>query len=240
MNNIRLNKYIAHSGYCSRRKADFYIQIGTVKVNNITISEPGCSILITDNVSVNGIQISPPSSDFIYILLNKPLNYITSSKDPFNRKIVLDLISISSNYRIFSVGRLDRNTTGLLLLTNDGLLSYKLTHPSFQIQKTYSLTLDKSFSKSHFHILLNGISLNDGIFHFDSILFPNTSNYKKLIVTLHSGKNRIIRRSFYSLHYNVSFLSRISFAGLDINDLNIGKWRYLNSSEIFNLKNITS
>lgn len=222
---IRLNKRLSELGYCSRRKADELISSGKVSVNGHIIKELGHKVLPNDSITVFNKPLDN-KTDKIYILLHKPKNIITSVSDTHGRKTVIDLVP--SDIRVYPVGRLDRNSTGLLLLTNDGKLTHKLTHPSSKITKEYKVSLDKPISKFDYQKLLSGIKLEDGISKFDSIRSFN----KDYLIELHSGKNRIIRRTFEFLHYRVKNLHRTKIAFLELGNLECGFWRYLSSQEV--------
>lgn len=230
-----LNKYIAHSGVCSRRDAVDIIKGGKVKVNGELILEPGHKVALTDDVRVGGKKLNPVK-DFVYILLNKPKDYITTTEDPQERKTVLDLLKGAPEVRIYPVGRLDRNTSGVLLLTNDGDLSQKLTHPSNEIKKVYAVTLDKPLTKHHFEEILKGVALEDGIANVDTLAFTDAQDYTQIGVELHTGRNRIVRRIFEHFGYDVKGLDRVIFAGLTKKNVNRGKWRFLTEKEVRDLK----
>ena len=230
---IRLNKFIAKSGLCSRREADIFINKGRVSVNDILIKKMGTLVNKNDLVKVDNKRIFPEKK--IYILLNKPKDFITTNKDTHNRKIVINLIK-GVKERIFPVGRLDRKTTGLLLLTNDGELSKKLIHPSHKIKKIYSIELDKPITKNDFNKIKEGIEIDDEKINFDKITLINN---KELGVEIHIGKNRIIRKIFESLNYKVLKLDRVMFGPLTKKDLPRGKWKFLNQKELRLLKNFT-
>lgn len=230
-----LNKYIAHSGVCSRRDAVALIKGGKVKVNGELILEPGHKVAITDDVRVAGKRMDPVK-DFVYILLNKPKDYITTTDDPQERKTVLDLLKGAPEIRIYPVGRLDRNTSGVLLLTNDGDLSQKLTHPSNEIKKVYAVSLDKPLTRIHFETILKGVQLEDGMANVDSLAFTDSTDLTQIGVELHTGRNRIVRRIFEHLGYDVKALDRVIFAGLTKKNVNRGKWRYLSEKEVRDLK----
>ena len=233
---IRLNKYIAHAGICSRRQADIYISSGSIKVNNKIITELGFKVSSSDAVHFDGVLIK--SEKPTYILLNKPKGFITTTKDERGRKTVMDLISKASKNRLYPVGRLDRKTTGLLLLTNDGDLSKKLTHPSSEIKKLYHVVLDKAINKNDFLKIKEGINLKDGFIKPDELNYVNGKFKNEIGISLHSGKNRIIRRIFEFLNYNVVKLDRVIFAGLTKKNLPRGNWRALNKNEINFLKKL--
>lgn len=230
-----LNKYIAHGGVCSRRDAVDLIKGGKVKVNGELILEPAHKVSISDTVVVAGKKIAPVK-DFVYILLNKPKDYITTTDDPQGRKTVLDLLKGAPMARLYPVGRLDRNTSGVLLLTNDGELSQKLTHPSNEIKKVYAVTLDKPLSKHHFEEILKGVPLEDGMAKVDVLAYADAKDHTQLGVEIHSGRNRIVRRIFEHLGYDVKALDRVVFAGLTKKNVIRGKWRFLTEKEVRDLK----
>ena len=230
-----LNKYIAHSGVCSRRDAVDLIKAGKVKVNGELVLEPGHKVALTDDVKIAGKKLNPVK-DFVYILLNKPKDYITTTEDPQERKTVLDLLSGAPDIRIYPVGRLDRNTSGVLLLTNDGDLSQKLTHPSNEIKKVYAVTLDKPLTRAHFEEILKGVSLEDGMAHVDVLAYADAKDHTQIGVELHTGRNRIVRRIFEHFGYDVKALDRVIFAGLTKKNVNRGKWRFLTEKEVRDLK----
>ena len=230
-----LNKYIAHSGVCSRRDAVDLIKGGKVKVNGELILEPGHKVAVSDDVQVAGKKMNPVK-DFVYILLNKPKDYITTTDDPQERKTVLDLLKGAPQIRIYPVGRLDRNTSGVLLLTNDGDLSQKLTHPSNEIKKVYAVTLDKPLTKHHFEDILKGVQLEDGIANVDTLAFTDAQDHTQIGVEIHTGRNRIVRRIFEHFGYDVKALDRVMFAGLTKKNVDRSKWRYLTEKEVRDLK----
>ncbi|HYO22187.1 MAG TPA: pseudouridine synthase, partial [Flavisolibacter sp.] len=230
-----LNKYIAHSGVCSRRDAVDLIKGGKVKVNGELVLEPGHKVALTDDVKVGGKKLNPVK-DFVYILLNKPKDYITTTEDPQERKTVLDLLQGAPDIRIYPVGRLDRNTSGVLLLTNDGDLSQKLTHPSNEIKKVYAVTLDKPLTRHHFEQILKGVPLEDGIANVDTLAYTDAQDHTQIGVELHTGRNRIVRRIFEHFGYDVKGLDRVIFAGLTKKNVNRGKWRFLTEREVRDLK----
>ncbi len=232
-----MNRYIALSGVCSRREADKLIQNGVVTVNNKVIKEMGFQVnKQKDIVKIRGRKILP--QPFVYILLNKPKNTITTTKDEKGRQTVMDLIRDATNLRVYPVGRLDRNTTGILLLTNDGELAKKLTHPSYNISKVYEVTLKEPVTKLDLENLAKGKKLEDGFFKPDLVYkIPDEKN--KVIVEIHSGKNRIIRRYFAALGLEIKNLDRISFAGLTKKGIKRGRWRKLEPQEIGFLKMMT-
>jgi 23S rRNA pseudouridine2605 synthase len=230
-----LNKYIAHSGVCSRREAVNLIKGGKVKVNGELVLEPGHKVVVIDDVRVSGRKLNPVK-DFVYILLNKPKDYITTTDDPQERKTVLDLLKGAPPIRIYPVGRLDRNTSGVLLLTNDGDLAQSLTHPSNEIKKVYAVTLDKPLTKPHFEAILKGIPLEDGVANIDTVAFSDPKDLTQVGIELHSGRNRIVRRIFEHLGYDVKALDRVIFAGLTKKNVDRGKWRYLAEKGVRDLK----
>ncbi|MCR4827519.1 MAG: pseudouridine synthase [Bacteroidales bacterium] len=235
---IRLNKYIANAGICSRRDADVLIASGAITVNGEVITEMGHKVLPTDEVRYGDkvLQRERP----VYVLLNKPKDYITTTDDERDRANVMELVRDACAERIYPVGRLDRDTTGLLLFTNDGDLTKKLTHPSSQIEKTYLVELDKPFASIDMAALRNGIELADGVITPDDVQYVEGADSKKEVgITIHSGKNRIIRRMFEFLGYEVVKLDRVVFAGLTKKDLRRGMWRFLTKNEISFLKMIS-
>jgi len=235
-NSIRLNKFLSNAGFTSRRKADEYIKQGLIKVNGQKITELGTRINPSDIVLFQDKPIT--FEKFEYILLNKPKNYITTSHDPQNRKKAIDLVKNATTLKIFPVGRLDRNTSGLLLFTNDGALANNLMHPSKQVEKIYTVKLNQPLTKDDKEALMKGIQLEDGPAYFDAISFLANQNHRLLNVKLHSGKNRIIRRMFKSLGYHVENLERIVYAGLTKKKLPLGSWRKLNDLEIKKINNL--
>ncbi len=230
-----LNKYIAHSGVCGRREAADLIRTGVVKVNKETVTEPGHKVSSLDEVSVNGKKIFL-AKNLVYILLNKPKDYITTTDDPQKRKTVLDLIQRATKERVYPVGRLDRNTSGVLLLTNDGELAQKLTHPSHQIKKVYAVTLNKPLDKKDFDQILKGVNLEDGPANVDVLAYADLKDKTQIGVEIHSGRNRIVRRIFESLGYDVKNLDRVIFAGLTKKNVERGKYRFLTEKEVRDLK----
>jgi 23S rRNA pseudouridine2605 synthase len=228
-----LNKFIAHCGICSRRDAAELVKLGRVTVNNETITEPGHKVSAKDEVTVNGKKTSL-ARNLVYILLNKPKDYITTTDDPQKRKTVVDLIKIKE--RIYPVGRLDRNTSGVLLLTNDGELSQKLTHPSHEVKKVYHVTLNRVLDKKDFDRILKGVDLEDGPASVDVLAYADVKDKTQLGVEIHSGRNRIVRRIFEHLGYDVKNLDRVMFAGLTKKNVERGKWRFLSEKEVRDLK----
>lgn len=230
-----LNKYLAHSGVSSRRDAAELVKNGKVQVNGKQVLEPGFKVTPKDEVKVDGKRVHP-TKDLVYILLNKPKDYITTTDDPQGRKTVLDLIRQATQERVFPVGRLDRNTSGVLLLTNDGDLSQKLTHPSNEIKKVYAVTLDRPLEKEDVEKIANGIPLDDGLAKVDAVGFTDPGDRRQVGVELHSGRNRIVRRIFEALNYDVRNLDRVVFAGLTKKNVTRGKWRFLTEREVRDLK----
>ncbi len=236
---LPLNKYIAHGGICSRRDAAEIIRQGKVTVNGKPVTEPGTKVMPTDLVKVNGKKVTI-SRNFVYILLNKPKDYITTTDDPQGRRTVLDLIRAATTERVYPVGRLDRNTSGVLLLTNDGDLSQKLAHPSHEIKKVYHVTLDKPLTKADFDSIINGVMLEDGLAHVDVMAYADARDKAQIGLEIHSGRNRIVRRIFEHLGYDVRGLDRVMYAGLTKKNVQRGKWRFLNEREIRILKYLNS
>lgn len=234
-----LNKYIAHCGVCSRRDAVEFIKEGKVKVNDVVVLEPGFKLTDKDEVKLSGKKLFP-ARNLVYILLNKPKDYITTSEDTHGRKTVLDLVKGATTERIYPIGRLDRNTTGVLLLTNDGELTQKLSHPSFEVRKTYEVRLDKPLTKAHFDRILAGITLEDGPVQIDALAYADASDRSIVGIELHSGRNRIVRRIFESLGYDVRNLDRVVFGNLTKKNVERGKWRFLKEKEIRLLKFMNS
>lgn len=230
-----LNKFLAHAGICGRREAAELIKAGQVTVNGDTIFEPGFKVLGNEDVKWKGKKIFL-QKNLVYILLNKPKDYITTAKDPEGRKTVLDLVKDAAKQRVYPVGRLDRNTTGVLLLTNDGALAQKLTHPSFQVKKIYEVKLDKPVAKKDVEALLEGFNLEDGFIKADAAAYADAKDKSVIGIEIHSGRNRIVRRMFEHLGYDVRGLDRVLFAGLTKKNVDRGTWRYLNEKEIRNLK----
>ncbi|MFT3681477.1 MAG: pseudouridine synthase [Ferruginibacter sp.] len=230
-----LNKYLAHCGVSSRRDAVEIIKEGKIKVNDAVITEPAHRIVSTDIVKYNGKQIFI-SKNLVYILLNKPKDYITTTDDPQGRKTVLQLVKAATTDRIYPVGRLDRNTSGVLLLTNDGELTQKLSHPSYQVKKVYEAKLDKPLIKADFDKILSGITLEDGDISADSLAYADARDKSVIGIEIHSGRNRIVRRIFESLGYDVKGLDRVMYATLTKKNVERGKWRFLTEKEIRLLK----
>ena len=231
---IRLNKFMANAGICSRREADELIQKGLVKVNGVAVSELGTKIKHDDVVEYEDKVVTLENK--CYILLNKPKDCVTTSDDPDGRLTVMDLVKNACKERIYPVGRLDRNTTGVLLLTNDGDLASKLTHPKFVKKKIYQVWTDKNISEDDMQRLADGIELEDGPIHADAISYVNDRDKNQAGIEIHSGRNRIVRRMFESLGYRVTKLDRVYFAGLTKKNLPRGRWRYLTQEEVNFLK----
>lgn len=230
-----LNKYLAHSGVSGRREAAEIVKQGKVKVNNVVITEPGHKVSSGDEIRVNGKKIFV-SKNLVYILLNKPKDFITTTEDPQGRKTVLDIVGKATPERIYPVGRLDRNTSGVLLLTNDGELSQKLTHPSNNIKKVYAVTLNRPLEKKDFEKILKGVMLEDGMANVDALAYADIQDKAVLGIEIHSGRNRIVRRIFEALGYDVKNLDRVIFAGLTKKNIERGKWRFLSEKEVRDLK----
>ena len=227
---IRLNRYIANSGICSRREADELIQQGMVRVNGDVVTELGTKIRPSDNVKVEDRKVIPEKP--VYIIMNKPKGYITTTDDPEGRKTVMELIDLPGKERIYPIGRLDRNTTGVLLLTNDGEMTQKLMHPSFEIKKVYRATLDKKPSKEHMLQLVQGVELEDGMMAFEQCGFVEEGKENVLGIEIKSGRNRIVRRMFEHFGYDVTALDRVLLGEFDKVKLGRGKWRFLTEKEM--------
>ena len=227
---IRLNKYLANAGVCSRREADDFIQAGLVTVNGNVVTELGTKVLRSDNVVFHDQPVSIEKK--VYVLLNKPKDYVTTSDDPQQRKTVMDLVKDACPERIYPVGRLDRNTTGVLLLTNDGELASKLTHPRFLKKKVYHVFLDKNVPAHDIQQRAEGVELEDGPIHADAVEYASPTDKKQVGIEIHSGKNRIVCRIFESLGYRVVKLDRVQFAGLTKKNLRRGDWRFLTEKEV--------
>lgn len=227
---MRLNKFLANAGVCSRRDADKYIEAGVVSVNGVVVTELGTKVLRTDEIKFHDNPVNIEKK--VYVLLNKPKGYVTTSDDPQNRKTVMDLVHNACPERIYPVGRLDRNTTGVLLLTNDGELASKLTHPKFLKKKIYHVTTDQNVSAADLRQIAEGITLEDGEIKADEIEYASATDKKQVGIEIHSGKNRIVRRIFESLGYHVVKLDRVYFAGLTKKNVRRGDWRYLTEKEV--------
>jgi len=233
---MRLNRFIANAGVCSRREADTYIKTGIVTINGKPVTELGTRVMSGDSVKFDGRLLSAEKK--VYLLLNKPKDFVTTTDDPHAEKTVMDLIKNACEERVYPVGRLDRNTTGLLLFTNDGDLSRKLTHPSHNMKKVYQASLNKPLTKIHLEIIASGIELEDGPIAADAISYIDTENKTEIGIEIHSGKNRIVRRIFEHFGYRVKKLDRVLFAGLTKKNLPRGKWRFLSEKEVKFLKMI--
>lgn len=227
---VRLNKFLANAGICSRREADEFIQAGVVTVNGQVVTELGTKVLRTDEVKFHDQPVKMEKK--VYVLLNKPKDCVTTSDDPQQRKTVMDLVKDACPERIYPVGRLDRNTTGVLLLTNDGDLASKLTHPKFLKKKIYHVFLDKNVTAHDMQQIATGITLDDGEVHADAIEYASPTDKSQVGIEIHSGKNRIVRRIFESLGYRVVKLDRVQFAGLTKKNLRRGDWRFLSEKEV--------
>lgn len=230
-----LNKYIAHAGTCGRREAAELVKSGHITVNGDKVLEPGYKVQYKDVVRLKGkvlqLQVTP-----VYILLNKPKDYICTANDPEGRKTVLDIIKNATTQRMFPVGRLDRNTTGVLILTNDGDLAQKLTHPSYEIKKIYEVTLDKPVTKADMESIAAGVELEDGFIAADAVSYLSNTSKNVIGIEIHSGRNRIVRRIFEHLGYDVRHLDRVMFANLTKKNVDRGKWRFLAEKEVRTLK----
>jgi 23S rRNA pseudouridine2605 synthase len=230
-----LNKFVAHCGITSRRDAISLIKNGKVTVNGNIVIEPGLKVTDTDSIMYNGKKLFA-TKNRIYILLNKPKDYITTTDDPQGRKTVLQLIKRATQERVYPVGRLDRHTSGVLILTNDGELTQKLTHPSFNIKKVYEVKLNKPLARSDFEKIVNGLQLEDGEIHADALAYADSKDKSVIGIELHSGRNRIVRRIFEYLGYEVKALDRVMYANLTKKNVERGKWRYLSEKEVRTLK----
>ncbi len=231
---VRLNKFIANSGVCSRREADTLIQSGVVTVNGEVVTELGTKVnVLTDDIRFNGQRLK--GEDKVYIVMNKPKGYVTTASDPHAEKTVMDLIK-GCPKRVFPVGRLDKNTTGVLMFTNDGEMAEKLTHPSYNKKKIYQVILDQALTEEDKQKILEGIELNDGLIKADELEYVDPKDHRKLGIEIHSGKNLIVRRIFESLGYDVRALDRVYFAGLTKKGLKKSDWRYLTEGEVNILK----
>ena len=231
---IRLNKYVANSGLCSRREADEYIQNGMITVNGMTIDQLGTKVKLTDEIRFKGKELDPEHK--VYILLNKPKDFITTVEDPNAKRTVMELIEGACDQRVYPVGRLDRNSTGLLLLTNDGELTKRLTHPSYLKKKVYEVGLDRPLEESDMKLILEGVQLEEETVRADAVEFIDEFDKSNIGVEIHSGQNRVVRRIFDHLGYKVQKLDRVYFAGLTKKNLPRGKWRFLTPTEVTMLK----
>ena len=230
-----LNKFIAHCGVGSRRDAVPLIKEGKITVNGNIVTEPGFKVTDKDAIVFNGKKLFV-TKNMVYILLNKPKDYITTTDDPQGRKTVLQLIKHATTERIYPIGRLDRNTSGVLLFTNDGELTQKLTHPSYNVKKVYEVKLDKPVTKAHFDKIVNGITLDDGEIHADALAYADSNDKSIIGIEIHSGRNRIVRRIFEHFGYDVKALDRVMYASLTKKNVERGKWRYLSDKEVRLLK----
>ena len=231
---IRLNKFISNSGICSRREADNFIQAGVVTVNGEVVTELGTKVNAReDDIRFNGERLR--GEEKVYIVMNKPKGYVTTASDPHADKVVMDLLK-GCDARVFPIGRLDKNTTGVLMFTNDGEIAEKLTHPSYDKKKIYQVSLNKDLGKEDFDRIMEGVSLSDGDIAADDLQYIDESDHRKLGIEIHSGKNRIVRRIFESLGYEVKALDRVYFAGVTKKGLKRGEWRYLTEGETNILK----
>ncbi|MEO6455749.1 MAG: pseudouridine synthase [Ginsengibacter sp.] len=230
-----LNKYIAHCGITSRRDAIPLIKEGRITVNGTIVTEPGFKVTAADLIMFNGKKLFVTKNQ-VYILLNKPKDYITTTDDPQGRKTVLQLISQATSERVYPIGRLDRNTSGVLLFTNDGELTQMLTHPSYNVKKVYEAKLDKPLTKADFDKILNGLKLEDGEIYADALAYADSKDKSIIGIEIHSGRNRIVRRIFEHLGYEVKALDRVMYANLTKKNVERGKWRYLSEREIRLLK----
>jgi 23S rRNA pseudouridine2605 synthase len=230
-----LNKFIAHSGICSRRDAVDLVKAGKVIVNGQKIVEPGHKVTDKDDIKVNGKKLFI-RRNLVYILLNKPKDFLTTTEDPQGRKTVMDIIRNATDERVYPIGRLDRNTTGVLLLTNDGELAQKLSHPSYEIKKIYEVKLDKPLIKKDFDTILSGVTLEDGFIAPDLLAYADPKDKSVIGIEIHSGRNRIVRRIFEHMGYDVRNLDRVMYANLTKKNVDRGKWRFLTEKEVRLLK----
>lgn len=230
-----LNKFIAHAGIAARREAAELVKQGLVKVNGELVTEPGFKVSARDEIRVNGKK-AWIAKNLVYILLNKPKDYLTTTDDPQGRKTVLDITRNATTERIYPVGRLDRNTSGVLLLTNDGELAQKLTHPSNEVKKVYHVTLNKALEPKDYEAILAGVTLEDGAAPVDALAYADAKDKTQIGIEIHSGRNRIVRRIFEHLGYDVKSLDRVIFAGLTKKNVDRGKWRFLTEKEVRDLK----
>lgn len=227
---LRINKYIANTGICSRREADQYIRDGKITINGKVVSEVGTKVSLKDDVRLEGKRLNPEAK--VYLVLNKPKDFVTTMDDPLGRKTVMSLIDNACQERIYPVGRLDRMTTGVLLFTNDGELTKKLTHPKYNKKKIYHVFLDKQLTKSDLDKIARGLELEDGFIQADAVSYVSLEDKKQVGIEIHSGKNRIVRRIFEHLGYRVDKLDRVFFAGITKKNLPRGRWRFLSSQEV--------
>lgn len=235
---MKLNAYISHAGICSRRKAAELVKQGSVTVNGKDQRDPSYTVQDSDKVMVLGRRIK--AERFVYILMNKPKGYVTTAQDEQGRKIVLDLLGKEVKERVYPIGRLDRDSTGVLLLTNDGTLTHALAHPKFQVSKTYHVTVNKDIDDKTIELIKKGVCLEDGRVTVDAISFCSPTYRQTVRVVLHSGKNRVIRRMFQALGFWVDKLDRVAYGGLTLRGLPRGGWRYLSGTEVQKLKSFLS
>ena len=234
-----LNKFVAHSGLCSRRDAAEMVKKGLVTVNGQNILEPGFKVTGKEDIKVNGKKIAI-RRNLVYILLNKPKDFITTTEDPEGRKTVFDIIKNATTERVYPIGRLDRNTTGVLLFTNDGELTQKLSHPSYEVKKIYEVKLDKPLAKKDFDTLISGITLEDGFIAPDVLAYADPKDKSVIGIEIHSGRNRIVRRIFENLGYDVRNLDRVMYGNLTKKNVDRGKWRFLTEKEVRLLKHLNN
>lgn len=230
-----LNKFVSHAGICSRRDAADLVKSGAVSVNGKQVTEPGFKVVPADDVRVNGKKITS-QKNLVYILLNKPKDFLTTTEDPQGRKTVMDIVKSATTERVYPIGRLDRNTTGVLLLTNDGDLAQKLSHPSYQIKKIYEVRLDRPLTKKDFDTIVHGVQLDDGFIAPDVLAYADPRDKSVIGIEIHSGRNRIVRRIFEKLGYDVRNLDRVMYANLTKKNVERGKWRFLQDKEVRLLK----
>lgn len=230
-----LNKFIAHAGISSRRDAAELVKSGVVTVNGKQITEPGFKVTSVDNITLNGKKLTV-QKNLVYILLNKPKDFLTTTEDPQGRKTVMDIVKNATQERVYPVGRLDRNTTGVLLLTNDGELAQKLSHPSYEIRKIYEVKLDRPLTKKDFETIASGVDLEDGFIAPDALAYADPKDKAVIGIEIHSGRNRIVRRIFEKMGYDVRNLDRVMYANLTKKNVERGKWRFLQEKEVRLLK----
>ncbi|MBN9351386.1 MAG: rRNA pseudouridine synthase [Chitinophagaceae bacterium] len=235
---VPLNKFLSHCGVASRREAAEIVKGGKVKVNGNVVIEPGFRVTENDTITYNNKKVLL-EQELVYILLNKPKDFITTTSDPKERKTVMQLIKNATTERVYPVGRLDRNTSGVLLITNDGELTQRLTHPSFNVMKLYEVKLDKPLTRNHFSQILDGVRLEDGEIKPDALAYTDQREKNIIGIELHSGRNRIVRRIFEHLGYEVKSLDRVIYAGLTKKNVERGHWRHLSEAEVRNLKHLS-
>jgi 23S rRNA pseudouridine2605 synthase len=234
---MTLNKYLAHAGVSSRRDAAAIIKEGRVLVNGEVLKEPGYRVQPGDKILMDDKEMKP-QRHYVYVLLNKPKDFITTTEDDKGRRTVMELVTGATEDRLYPVGRLDRNTTGVLLLTNDGDLAQKLSHPKYESKKIYQVSLDKDVTKAHFDQIMEGVKLEDGIAKVDRLAYLDKKS--EIGLEIHSGRNRIVRRIFEHLGYDVVKLDRVMYAGLTKKNVSRGKWRFLTEKEVISLKHFRS